>query len=47
MLCFSHKMEWKIEILEKIFSYFGDKDPSKISVLQIDMNQVEYNWNIL
>jgi neurexin len=38
-------MEWKIEILEKIFSYFGDKDPSKISVLQTDMNQdIMFRW---
>jgi dystroglycan 1 len=42
----SHKMEWKIEILEKIYSYFGDKDPSKISVLQIHMNQddILFRW---
>jgi len=42
----NHKMEWKIEILERIFGYFGDKDPSKISVLDIEMTQenILFRW---
>jgi len=43
---YAHPMVWKIKILKKIFHYFGDKDPSRITVLGIQHNQsgIQFRW---
>ena len=37
---YDHPMSWKIRILEEVYGYFGDRDPSQVTVLDIQDSQV-------
>ncbi|XP_023319632.1 dystroglycan [Eurytemora carolleeae] len=43
---YPHPIDWKIEVLERIHEYFGDRDPSKLTVLGIQQSQdnIEFFW---
>jgi len=43
---FPHPMDWKIKILEGIYTYFGDKDPGRITVRGIEKIQesIKFTW---